>query len=479
MKFMKKALVAFAIIGCQFAIVNSVKAGGLVTNSNQNAAFLRQMSQDAIIDITGLYFNPAGTAFLSDGWHVSVNLQNAKQSRDITTDFPLFRQNLEKPYTPHKFEGDALAPVIPSLQLSYNHDRWSVNANFSLGGGGGKCEFDQGLGSFEALYAGTIYKNIYDGIKNQVKSAMPGAPDEMIDKQTQTMMGNIYQGYSLDAYMKGRQYYFGLSLGATYKFKDNLAGFVGLRGVYATCNYNGFVQDVRYSLATSPTPIDPESDLTLNCDQTGFGVTPILGIDYKINKHWNVAARYEAETKLRLKNKSEMNHFAQAQVKEGNVTLNQFKDGEKVAANIPGILSAGAQYSPIDEVRIMAGWHYYFDKAAKQYNNKQDLIDKNTQEFSAGVEWDINKWVTVSGSWQNTRYGLSDMYMSDLSFNLSNNMIGFGVRVNPTERLHIDLGYMHTFYKDHDVQTLTAAGLKTDTYHRSNRVLGLGVNVDF
>ena len=127
----------------------------------------------------------------------------------------------------------------------------------------------------------------------------------------------------------------------------------------------------------------------------------------------------------------------------------------------------------------MAGWHYYFDKAAKQFNNKQDLIDKNTQEFSAGVEWDINKWVTVSGSWQNTRYGLSDMYMSDLSFNLSNNMIGFGVRVNPTERLHIDLGYMHTFYKDHDVQTLTAAGLKTDTYHRSNRVLGLGVDVDF
>lgn len=480
MKFMKKALVAFAIIGCQFAIVNSVKAGGLVTNSNQNAAFLRQMSQDAIIDITGLYFNPAGTAFLSDGWHVSVNLQNAKQSRDITTDFPLFQQNLEKPYTPHKFEGDALAPVIPSLQLSYNHDRWSVNANFSLGGGGGKCEFDQGLGSFEALYAGKIYSNVYKSVVAAVTAAAPfGTPASAIQTAADAQMSTLFKGYTLDAYMKGRQYYFGLSLGATYKFMDNLAGFVGLRGVYATCNYNGYVQDVKYSLATSPNPIDANSDLALNCDQTGFGVTPILGIDYRINKHWNIAARYEAETKLRLKNKSEMNAVALAEIANGNTTLAQFADGEKVAANIPGILSAGAQYSPIDEVRIMAGWHYYFDKAAKQYNNKQDLIDKNTQEFSAGVEWDINKWVTVSGSWQNTRYGLSDMYMSDLSFNLSNNMIGFGVRVNPTERLHIDLGYMHTFYKDHDVQTLTAAGMKTDTYHRSNRVFGLGVNVDF
>lgn len=495
MKFMKKALLAFAIIGCQFAIVNSVKAGGLVTNSNQNAAFLRQMSQDAIIDITGLYFNPAGTAFLSDGWHVSVNLQNAKQSRDITTDFPLFQQNLEKPYTPHKFEGDALAPVIPSLQLSYNHDRWSVNANFSLGGGGGKCEFDQGLGSFEAAYAGALAQNVPAMLPTML---LPGLEAALIAKglpaaqaavlATSLAQTGHYDGYTLNSYMKGRQYYFGLSLGATYKFMDNLAGFVGLRGVYATCNYNGFVRPgVGYSVPANAALGFPGTTgkaelanygIDLNCDQTGFGVTPILGIDYKINKHWNVAARYEAETKLRLKNKTEAD-VPELVAAAAGPTLGQFADGEKVAANIPGILSAGAQYSPIDEVRIMAGWHYYFDKAAKQFNNKQDLIDKNTQEFSAGVEWDINKWVTVSGSWQNTRYGLSDMYMSDLSFNLSNNMIGFGVRVNPTERLHIDLGYMHTFYKDHDVQTLTAAGLKTDTYHRSNRVFGLGVNVDF
>ena len=462
-------------------------AGGLVTNSNQNVAFLRQMSQDAIIDITGLYFNPAGTAFLSDGWHVSVNWQNAKQSRDITTDFPLFQYNQQLPVTPHKFEGDAYAPVLPSFQLSYNHDKWSLNANFALGGGGGKCEFDKGLGSFEALYSGTIYSNVYQSVvqnlAQQVAAAMPaGASDAQIaaavNELAPTAMANTFRGYTLDAYMKGRQYYFGLSLGATYKFRDNLAGFVGLRGVYATCNYNGYVQDVTYSLAVSPEPISANSDLALNCDQTGFGVTPILGIDYRINKHWNVAARYEAETKLRLKNKSEMNAFGQAQVDGGNTTLAQFRDGDKVPANIPGILSAGAQYSPIEKVRLQAGWHYYFDKAAKQYNNKQKLIDKNTQEFSAGVEWDINKYVTVSASWQNTRYGLSDEYMNDLSFNCSNNMVGCGVRINPTDRWHIDLGYMHTLYKDKTVTTETAVGPKTDKYHRSNRVFGIGLNFD-
>ena len=54
-------------------------AGGLTTNTNQNAAYLRQMSQEAIIDITGLYMNPAGTAFLAPGYHFSLNIQSAKQ----------------------------------------------------------------------------------------------------------------------------------------------------------------------------------------------------------------------------------------------------------------------------------------------------------------------------------------------------------------------------------------------------------------
>ena len=481
---MKKTVLVFALFTLSISLFTSVKAGGLVTNSNQNVSFLRQMSQDGIIDITGLYLNPAGTAFLKDGWHISANWQNAKQSRDIVTDFPLFRQNQEQPYTPHEFEGDAYAPVIPSIHASYNHGKWSVNANLSLGGGGGKCEFDQGLGSFEALYAGRLAAQMPGMLPAAVSAglqAQMGLPKDRADAIASTAQ---YTGYSLDSYMKGRQYYFGLSLGATYKFMDNLAGFIGLRGVYATCNYNGYVQDINaYYTVPGVIPqgqqVLDQYGLALNCDQTGFGVTPIIGIDYEINKHWNIAAKYEAETKLLLKNKSEMNNFAKQQVNEGNATLKQFEDGKKVEANIPGILNMGVMYSPIDQVRLMAGWHYYFDKAAKQYNNKQNLIDKNTQEFSAGAEWDCCKWVTVSASWQNTRYGLSDAYMNDLSFNCSNNMVGAGVRVHATSRLSIDLGYMHTFYKDKEVTTQTAAGPKTDRYSRKNRVLGVGVNVEF
>ena len=482
---MKKVLLLSALFAFNFSLLTTVKAGSLVTNSNQNVSFLRQMSQDAIIDITGIYFNPAGTAFLKDGWHISANWQFATQSRDITTTFPLFAQNLDNSATTHKFEGNALAPVIPSLHVSYNKDKWSVNGSISLGGGGGKCEFDNGIGSFEAAYAGALLTNVPGLLPTMLQPGLiaAGVPAAAAPALAATA---TYDGYTMNSYMKGRQYYFGLSAGATYKFIDNLAGFVGLRAVYATCNYNGFVKpSIGYTVPAAGTfPGTTGRDdlanygIDLNCDQTGFGITPIIGIDYKINKHWNVAARFEAETKLRLKNKTEANVPAiVAANPSATALMGQFQDGTKIAANIPAILSAGAQYSPIEKVRIMAGWHYYFDKAAKQYNSKQKLIDKNTQEFSAGVEWDCCKWLTVSGSWQNTRYGLSDEYMNDLSFNLSNNMMGLGVRIHASKKVDVDAGYMHTFYKDKTVTSATAAGAKTDLYERSNDVFGIGVNI--
>lgn len=509
-------------------------AGGLVTNTNQNAAFLRQLSQDAIIDITGLYMNPAGTAFLAPGSHFSFNIQNAKQSRDISTTFPLFTLNNENSNTTHDFKGDAYAPVIPSIQWSHNWDRWSINANFALGGGGGKCEFDQGLGSFEALYAGQLYQlvpAVVNGMVNQqVGAVLPGMVQgqvaqglvaagipqpyaEMIAATTQSGydVSSQLTGYSLNAYMKGRQYYFGLSLGATYKVLDNLAVYAGVRGVYATNNYNGYVQDIKAQYAymvdylyTVPAQealgfpgtqgtgqlsdageqVLDDRSLTLNTDQTGFGLTPMLGIDWRINKQWNVAAKYEFKTRLRLKNKSEMNDFA-AQQAGSNPVLGQFQDGKSVAADIPSLLTLGVQYSPIQALRLQAGFHTYGDQNATQFGNKQDNIDGDTWEVTAGIEYDLCPLITLSCGWQTTNYDLADAYMNDLSFVTNSQSWGAGLRVNVTEKLGIDLGFMQTLYEDRTVDVVAGTLpngsplVKSDTYSRTNRVFGIGLNYAF
>lgn len=468
----KKQLISLALAGISTA---TAIAGGLLTNTNQNAAFLRQLSQEAVIDITGAYMNPAGVAFLKKGFHLSLNIQNAKQNRDITTTFPLFKSNISNPNPTHKFEGDAKAPVIPSFQAAYVADRWSVGACFALMGGGGKCEFDNGLGSFESLYS------------SQIISGVNGA------LQAANMAEHLsFGGYDMNAYMKGRQYFFGVTLGGTYKITNNLAAYVGLRGVIASCNYNGWVTDINAKLvATSPVDeayqqaveqqINAQleaSSISLNADQTGFGVAPIIGIDWKINNHWNVAAKYEFRTHFCLKNKTEMNDYA-AMLAQQNPVLGQFADGSKIAADVPGFLTVGAMYSPIKELRINAGYHYFDDKNAVQYGDKQELVNGGTWEVLAGVEYDLCKWVTVSAGWQTTNYDLADGHLSDLSFVTSSHSVGAGVRVNVTNRTSVDLGWMQTFYKTRDVVTPTPVGDKVDHYYRTNRVLGLGVNIAF
>lgn len=468
----KKQLISLALAGISTA---TAIAGGLLTNTNQNAAFLRQLSQEAVIDITGAYMNPAGVAFLKKGFHLSLNIQNAKQNRDITTTFPLFKSNISNPNPTHKFEGDAKAPVIPSFQAAYVADRWSVGACFALMGGGGKCEFDNGLGSFESLYS------------SQIISGVNGA------LQAANMAEHLsFGGYDMNAYMKGRQYFFGVTLGGTYKITNNLAAYVGLRGVIASCNYNGWVTDINAKLVATSTvgeayqqaveqQINAQleaSSISLNADQTGFGVAPIIGIDWKINNHWNVAAKYEFRTHFCLKNKTEMNDYA-AMLAQQNPVLGQFADGSNIAADVPGFLTVGAMYSPIKELRINAGYHYFDDKNAVQYGDKQELVNGGTWEVLAGVEYDLCKWVTVSAGWQTTNYDLADGHLSDLSFVTSSHSVGAGVRVNVTNRTSVDLGWMQTFYKTRDVVTPTPIGDKVDHYYRTNRVLGLGVNIAF
>ena len=138
---MKKVQLVFlfvALVSCY----NSIYAGGILTNTNQNIAFLRNPARDAAIGIDGVYTNPAGVVFLDNGVHVSFNWQYAHQTRTITTTNPDFKLGVDNGNQEvKKFKGVANAPVIPSLQIAYNKDRWSFQGGIAVTGGGGKCEF--------------------------------------------------------------------------------------------------------------------------------------------------------------------------------------------------------------------------------------------------------------------------------------------------------------------------------------------------
>lgn len=529
-------------------------AGGLLTNTNQHVAFNRMMSREASIGIDGVYYNPAGVVFMGEGSHLAINWQAAWQTRTINNDYKLFTNNVNNPTTPSDFKGKAVAPVIPSFQYAYNKGRWSLQGNFALTGGGGKCTFDNGLGSFEKIVSETAMGAI--GLAGAIDHAanvllVPGyvRPDQTIDRDkfipmftSDKAFGNK-GAYSFNSYMHGRQYYFGLSAGAAYKVTDNFSVYAGLRGIYATCNYYGYVEDIKVGNMPLYQVLDPSKEnsanIELSCDQSGIGFTPMLAVDYKTGR-WNFSAKYEFKTRMRLKNKSvnqlpsignlddnlknQMNKLftgtfmaagmpqeqaiikaelaSQAVLDDPTVVattaglkqqfdskidkaIGEYADGKKIAGDIPSLLTVGVGYSPIDELRINVGFHWFDDYNATSYNNRNKLLKKRgTLEFNAGVEYDVTKKITVSTGWQNTNYGLTDEYMDDKSFVVGSNSVGLGGVYHITKKLDFTVAYFHTFYNHVKTsETVTLAPGVSNTYNsdytRNNSAFAAGVNITF
>lgn len=499
-------------------------AGGLLTNTNQNVAFNRMMSREASIGIDGVYYNPAGVVFLGEGHHLSLNWQLAYQTRIIKNGYDLFKNNVNNPITPREFKGEAFAPVIPSLQYAYNKGRWSFQANLALTGGGGKCTFDNGLGSFEKIVGETAMGAC--GLAGALDGAAKGALGAAYPKNIFSEMFGSDGKYSYDSYMHGRQYYYGISIGAAYKVSDNFSAFAGLRTVYASCNYYGYVRDIKVGNTPLYTVLDPTktdaADILLSCDQTGLGFTPIIGIDYKTGR-WNFSAKYEFKTRMRLKNKS-VNQAPSIGNLAGNLrtaliakgvpevvvdnkilgdptvqavmlgikskfdtalgeAVGEYEDGKKIAGDIPAYLTLGAGYAPTDDLRINVGFHWFDDKNATSYNNRNKKLDRGTLEYNAGAEYDINKRLTVSAGWQCTSYGLSDEYMDDKSFVVSSNSVGIGGVIRLTSRMKLNVAYFHTFYEHKKTSEESTVGTNTlnytSDYTRNNNVFGVGLDVKF
>ncbi len=273
------------------------------------------------------------------------------------------------------------------------------------------------------------------------------------------------------------------------------------------------------------------ANIELSCDQSGLGFTPMLGIDFKTGK-WNFAAKYEFKTRMRLKNKSVnqtpsignlpdnlRNAYitggvpeqaadailansaiqgAMGQLKtqfdsklEG--AIGEYEDGKKIAGDIPAYLAVGVGYSPVDAVRVNVGFHWFDDKNATSYKNRNKELDRGTLEYNAGVEVDINKKITLSTGWQNTNYGLPDenldtptskRYMDDKSFVVGSNSVAFGGVYHINKKMDLNVAYFHTFYqhkKTSEKVQLTAQksfNYNSD-YTRNNNVFAVGLDINF
>jgi|WetSurMetagenome_2_1015567.scaffolds.fasta_scaffold00015_90 long-chain fatty acid transport protein len=201
-------------------ITGSLFAGGLVTNTNQSAAWVRMMARNASLEVDAAYYNPAGLMKLENGFHVSLSNQTIFQTRTITSTHPYLNNMVDGVRT---YEGSVSAPIFPSVYAVYKMDKFAFSIGFMPIGGGGGATYEDGLPSFER------------SISNLVPSlAAQGA-----------------QGYNMDVFFEGSSTFLGYQGAVSYKINDIISVAVGARYVTAKNKYTGHLNDVQLNMGGS------------------------------------------------------------------------------------------------------------------------------------------------------------------------------------------------------------------------------------
>jgi len=456
---MKKTILTAAML---LLVAVATQAGGLMTNTNYHIAFNRMMARGASFDIDAAYSNPAGLAWGYDGWQLSLNFQKPWQNRDIETSIPGFLgSDFNK-----RYPGKASAPIVPALFAAYKHDRWAVSAMIGIVGSGGFVKYDEGVPMFNVPITAMMAQ----------KGIMPGS-------------------YTLDSQMKGKQYIYGAQLNFTYKITEWLSAAVGVRASYYDGYYRGHVVATPGEALVPVVGSDPLVSLQLDCDQRGWGVAPILGLDFHKGP-LTVAAKYEFRTRLNIPNKT---NKLEANVKgmtpeqvaaQFGAKMAPYKDGAKTRYDMPSLLAVAVGYEFTTKFRATAEYHFFDDRHAKMAGDRQKTLKHGTNELLLGAEYDVSDVLTLSLGGQRTDYGLSDDYQQNTSFACDSYSIGLGAAVNISKKVRLNAGYFITLYSKYTKQTPAgdpAKGLgyygtgygATETYSRTNNVIGIGIDYKF
>jgi long-subunit fatty acid transport protein len=414
-----------------FMLSNLVFAGGLLTNTNQSAQFIRMMSRNASLDIDAVYFNPAGLTKLEKGWHFGIYSQTIFQDKTVESGYPL----LNDP----SYLGTVMVPVFPNAYAVYNKEKWAFSFGFGPNAGGGSAEFERGLPSFEI----------------PISKVVPG-----LAGLSQINPALAVAGYDADLYFTGSSIFWGFQLGATYEINEMLSVFGGVRYMPAKNVYQGSIKNIQLEVGGSMTPapafltqaagvvngaataskgvatgLQPivtggGGTLTLNqAQQLGYipaaqktaieggllrmgvpqsqiDVMPITTVQGTYNAAGNqltATAGSLTATSAQLGDKEvdteqtgagftpiiginfspnedwniavKYEHKTKLTLKNKTVVddLGLFPDGAESANDVPAILGIGLGYKGLDKLQVQASYTYYFNKNVNWGSNVRDL----------------------------------------------------------------------------------------------------------
>ncbi|MDO4948952.1 MAG: hypothetical protein Q4E55_02120 [Bacteroidales bacterium] len=424
------------VLGCSLVVFPMfVSAGGLLTNTNQSAAFLGQFARGTTLDCDAVYYNPAGTVFMTDGYHLGLNWQQSIQRRINDSTFGYFSDNKDGGGTSHRrFVGKTYAPFVPSYHLVYKRNRLSLMSSFAFGGGGGSVEYGDGLSSFEST--------IISSLAHQNMSKVP---------------------YSLDMYLKATSIIGAFQLGAAYRLSDCLSVATQLRFTYGTYHFEGHLNDVNIYLNDAK-PHSVMENMSLDARQKGFCVSPIFALAFQ-KDGWSGSMKYEVKQALKVRNSTK------------ETIMGLFPDGAHEYAELPALLTVAAS-KKIDWFKAVIEYHHFYDHHAD--NSFTGVVSHGENEYLAGFEFDATNRLLLTTSFQRSLFELDDNRYSDMNYCCNCSSVGIGASYRLSSKLKLSAGCMYSFY---DTVEKTSTILTTndlyDEFTRKNLTYGIGMQIDF
>lgn len=412
-------------------------AGGIVTNTNQSAEFIRLLNRNASTAPDAVYYNPAGIMRLGDGLHLYASNQTITQDRKVIAHFPALNRET--------FNGETSAPLFPNVYAAYTTGKLAVSAGLMPIGGGGSAKYSHGLPSFELPVASLV-----------------GLPAGLINPALQSY-GTV-TGYSMDASFEGSSIYLGGQVNLSYALSDMLDLAVGARLVSAKNTYQGSLENVVLN-ATNGQIAGVIPNIEVDATQTGTGYTGIVGVNVTPVADLNVGLRYELLTKLQVTNDTKQD--GTTALVEGGM----FPDGAKTNADIPATLALGAAYRVAPRLKAHAGFTYFFNKDAN-WDGMQKYVN-NGSEYGLGLEYNAIGNLWLSAGVLQSKLGAKDSYQSDLDYALDANTVGGGAFFQFDSGLAVSVGVLHSYYLQG--QNAEAIASLKQEYEKSATVISAGL----
>jgi len=444
---MKKTILIFILVLFCIPMV----FGAIVTNNNQSALFIRFPARHASTDIDAVYYNPAGTTKLADGFHLALHNQSLFQEKTVTNMLPFLNADT--------YIGDVKAPIFPSLFVVYKKGNLAISFGFGPNAGGGSADFTTGLPSFEESFA------LFVPVMNLLFWPLP---------TTQ---------YDVDIAFKGTSVYYGFQLNAAYAFHDMITVAVGGRFIYAANTYEGSISNVQFNTwhpLINPTadlmsavtlfgalfpPLAPAfADMDVDAKEVGTAFTPIFSMNFNPVEGLNIGVRYELNTNLELETQTTIDD------------VGMFPDGFTFRSDIPAILALGMEYDIVPELKAAVSFTTYFDKNAN-WEGREAFVNSNTYDLAFALQYAFSEKIAISAGYLMTKVDVADGYQVDLSHELSSSTIGFGGRFTASDNLSIDVGGIVVSYTDADVMLdYDIFGPWMESYGRSSWGFTIGIN---